>query len=149
MLPHSINIIPIILILKTLISCYIALKYKIVIFITPLREYCKQNIYRFLEYEIDRKCMLIDCDGTRNIDKINDFITNNNKILLSVTFKSCDIINEIIDNIDDVIIIFDEFHNFSYNNIYNEDDNIYKIINNDKHKKLYMSATPRIYELVW
>jgi len=132
---------------KTLISCYIAMNYDIGIMITPLKQYAKQNCDRFKIYENDRKSLLIDSDGTRNITDINEFIKNNSKILLSVTYKSCDIICEIIDKLENVFIIFDEFHNFSYNNIYDESDNIYKLINNDNIKKLYLSATPRIYEL--
>jgi hypothetical protein len=124
------------------------MNYNIVIMITPLKQYAKQNCDRFKIYENDRKSLLIDSDGSRNLNVINEFIKNNNKILLSVTYKSCDIINELEFN-DNVFIIFDEFHNFSYNNIYNEEDNIYKLINNDNSniKKLYLSATPRIYEL--
>jgi superfamily II DNA or RNA helicase len=133
---------------KTLISCYIGMNYKIVIMITPLKQYAKQNCNRFTLYEKDRNILLIDSDGTRDIDDINEFIKNNNKILLSVTYKSCDIINE-LNLTDDILIIFDEFHNFSYSNIYNEEDNIYQLINNESNniKKLYLSATPRIYEL--
>ena len=131
---------------KTLISCYIGMNYKIVIFITPLKQYAKQNIDRYNNYEIDRKTILIDSDGCRDINKINEFIQFN-KILLSVTYKSCDIICEIIDKLDNVLIVFDEFHNFSHNNIYDENNSINKLINNDKHNKLYLSATPRIYEL--
>ena len=132
---------------KTLISCYIGMKFKIVIMITPLKQYAQQNINRFLMYENNRKSLLIDSDGTRNINIINEFIKNNDNILLSATYKSCDIINQInlIDN--NIIIIFDEFHNFSYNNIYNENDDINKLINNNNIIKLYMSATPRIYDL--
>ena len=107
----------------------------------------KQNVDRFNQYEIDRRTILIDSDGTRDIDKINKFIKDNNKVLLSVTYKSCDIICEILNDLENVLIIFDEFHNFSYNNIYNEEDSINKLINNEKHNKLYLSATPRIYEL--
>ena len=132
---------------KTLISCYIGMNYNIVIIITPLKQYAKQNIDRFKIYENDRNSLLIDSDGTRDLKDINEFIKNNSKILLSVTYKSCDIICEIIDQLENVFIIFDEFHNFSYNNIYEESDNIYKLINNDNIKKLYLSATPRIYEL--
>ena len=134
---------------KTLISCYIGIQYKIVIMITPLKQYAKQNIDRFKIYEQDRKSLLIDSDGSRNIDEINEFIKNNSdsKILLSATFKSCDIICNIIDKLENVFIIFDEFHNFSYNNIYDDENDIYKLINNSNIKKLYLSATPRIYEL--
>jgi len=122
------------------------MNYKIVVFITPLKQYAKQNIDRFNNYEIERKTILIDSDGSRDINIINEFIKHD-KILLSVTYKSCDIICEIIDKLDDVLIVFDEFHNFSHNNIYDENNSIYKLINNDNHKKLYLSATPRIYEL--
>ena len=131
---------------KTLISCYIAMNYKIVIMITPLKQYAKQNIDRFQLYEQDRVSLLIDSDGSRDLIEINKFIKNNNKILLSVTYKSCDIIN-LLDLNDNYFVIFDEFHNFSYNNIYDEENDIYKLINNDNIKKLYLSATPRIYEL--
>jgi len=131
---------------KTLISCYIGMNYKIVIMITPLKQYAQQNIKRFNMYDNVRKSLLIDSDGIRNIDEINKFIKNNDKILLSATYKSCDIINQ-LNLINDVLIIFDEFHNFSYNNIYNDEDDIYKLINSDNIKKLFMSATPRIYEL--
>ena len=119
---------------KTLISCYIAMNSEsdIVIMITPLKQYAKQNCDRFKIYENDRNSLLIDSDGTRNIKDINEFIKNNSKILLSVTYKSCDIICEIIDQLENVFIIFDEFHNFSYNNIYDESDNIYKLINNEE-----------------
>lgn len=56
-----------------------------------------------------------------------------------------DIINN-LNNIEDYFIIFDEFHNFSKNNIYDETNDLYKLIYNDS-KKLFVSATPRIYEL--
>jgi superfamily II DNA or RNA helicase len=133
---------------KTLISCYIAMNYEKVIMITPLKQYAKQNIDRFKLYEQDRVSLLIDSDGTRDLDTINEFIKNNNKILLSTTYKSCDIIN-LLDLSDNYFVIFDEFHNFSYNNIYDEENDIYKLINyeSDNIKKLYLSATPRIYEL--
>jgi superfamily II DNA or RNA helicase len=131
---------------KTLISCYIGMNYKIVIMITPLKEYARQNIDRYNIYENDRQCILIDSDGTRDIDDIKQFINDNNKVFISATYKSCDIIN-LLDFNDDYFVIFDEFHNFSYKNIYDDNDNINKLIYNNTIKKLYLSATPRIYEL--
>jgi hypothetical protein len=35
---------------------------------------------------------LLDSDGTRDIDQINDFINNNPKFLISATYKSVDIL---------------------------------------------------------
>jgi superfamily II DNA or RNA helicase len=178
------------------------MNYKIVIIITPLQQYAQQNINRFYDYEPNRKALLIDSDGSRNINEIYEFIKNNDKILFSATYKSCDMINQLILS-NDMFIIFDEFHNFSVNNIYNnkkniyndknninndsdssddesdyrssnddldnniensdssndesdacsnldnniKDDDIYLLINNDNVKKLYLSATPRIYTL--
>ena len=43
-------------------------------------------------------------------------------------------------------IIIDEFHNLSKNNIIDEEDDFYKVLNSD-HKIMFMSATPRVYEL--
>ncbi len=44
---------------ETLISCYIAMNYKHVIMITPLKQYAKQNIDRFQLYENYRNSLLI------------------------------------------------------------------------------------------
>ena len=132
---------------KTLIGYNIASNYSIIMFITPLKQYAKQNIYRVKEYDNNRKSLLIDSDGTRNIDIIKEFINNNEKVFLSITYKSCDIIIDLLDEYQNIFIIFDEFHNFSYCNIFNDNDYINKIIKNNYHNKLYLSATPRIYEL--
>lgn len=134
---------------KTLMSCFISKKEYIVIFISPLKQFAEQNMQRYKQYDPDREMLLIDSDGTRNVDEILEFIKNNiqKKILLSATYKSADIICEILEEYNAFIIV-DEFHNLSYNNIYNEDDSINKIINiEDESKILFMSATPRIYEL--
>ena len=60
--------------------------------ITPLKQYAKQNIDRFLLYENTRKSLLIDSEGSRDLNIIKEFININsqNNILLSVTYKSCD-----------------------------------------------------------
>ena len=59
---------------------------------------------------------------------------------------SCDIIKIILPFLNNPFIIVDEFHNLSKNNIYNNSDPLNYIIYFDT-KTLYMSATPRIYEL--
>ncbi len=119
---------------KTAVSCFIAKEYKTIIFITPRRQYAEQNIERFIEYEPDRKCLLIDCDGTRNIVEIKKFISDNDKIMLSTTYHSCDIIVQLFDHIKDVFIIVDEFHNLSANNIYGyQAKDIQECIENDNN----------------
>lgn len=134
---------------KTLMSCFISMKYNFVIIISPLKQFAEQNIDKFTEYDENRKCLLVDSDGTRNITEIIEFIGSHDRVLLSATYKSCDIIRELIEGYEypnHPFIIIDEFHNLSYNNIYNEDDDINVIINCE-YKMLSMSATPRIYEL--
>lgn len=132
-------------------SCFISKEYLLVVFISPLKQFAEQNMQRYKQYDPDREMLLIDGDGTRNINEIIEFIKNNiqKKILLSATYKSADVICKILEEYIAFIII-DEFHNLSYNNIYDENDSINKIINikdEDESKILFMSATPRIYEL--
>jgi len=129
---------------KTIMGCYISMKYDIVVLITPLKQYAEQNMDKYQLYDPTRVSLLIDSDGTRDIKVIKKFIKKNKRILLSVTYKSCDIINQL--NLPNPFIIIDEFHNLSHANVYDENDELNKIINSD-NKTLYMSATPRIYEL--
>ena len=128
---------------KTIISCHIAKKYNKIIFISPLKQFAEQNIARLLQYDNEIKCLLIDSDGERDKNIIEKFIKDNTRCLLSVTYASCDVIHNCV---NDAFIIIDEFHNLSRTNLFDKNDNINKIINSD-NKILYMSATPRIYEL--
>lgn len=128
---------------KTIISCYIGKQYDRVIFISPLKQFAEQNIARFEEYDNERKCLLVDSEGIRDQKLIKKFLRDNPKTLLSVTYDSCDVIQNFI---KDSFIIVDEFHNLSKTNVFDENDNINKIISSES-KILFMSATPRIYEL--
>jgi superfamily II DNA or RNA helicase len=134
---------------KTFTSYLISKNYKIVVIMSPLKQFAEQNIACFKTYNVIDECkyMLIDSDGIRDINVIKNEIIKSKKIVLSSTYKSSDIISLIIDEYkNDLFIIIDEFHDLSYGNIYNKNDYMNKIINSNS-KKLYMSATPRIYEL--
>jgi superfamily II DNA or RNA helicase len=151
---------------KTIIGCYFAKEYECVIIISPLKQFAEQNIKRFNQYTNEFISLLIDSDGTRNVDEIKQFLKNNKdkKILLSVTYKSVDILNKVIrviSKLKDIMLIVDEFHNLSKNNIYQEEideeyiedeiveinkNPLYELLKSD-HKILFQSATPRIYEL--
>ena len=133
---------------KTYISYLISLNYKKIIIISPLIEFSSQNLSRYIEYGYDkRNIILINSDGIRDIDIIKTKIKENEKLLISSTFKSMDIINECLDLFDeDTLFIIDEFHNLSKNNISDKDDDIYKLLITN-HKILFMSATPRIYDI--
>ena len=128
---------------KTYTSYLIANKYDKVIMISPLKQFAKQNMDRYVQYGRNNT-LLLDSDGTRDIDQINDFINNNAKFLISATYKSVDILQQL--NLQNFLIIIDEFHNLSKNNVCNEEDNFYKLLISN-NKFLLMSATPRIYEL--
>ena len=131
---------------KTFISYLLSKHYKNVILISPLKQFAKQNMIRFIEYGYDEKnTLLVDSDGTRDSDEVMKFIENKT-VLISATYKSVDIINEVIDKMKDVIIIVDEFHGLSKNNVTDKTDEFYKLLNT-KNKFMFMSATPRVYEL--
>ena len=93
----------------------------------------------------DIKYIIVDSEGTRNLNYILENIKKFKNIVIGSTYKSADIIVDIINKYKNSFIIIDEFHNLSNKNIFNEDDNINKIIKS-KNKKLYMSATPKIYD---
>ena len=133
---------------KTFTSFLISENYNIVIIISPLKQHTEQNILNFKKYSknSDIKSIIVDSEGTRNLNYILEKIKTHNNIIIGSTYKSCDIIVEIIKKYKNAFIIIDEFHNLSYNNIFNVDDNINMIIKSE-NKKLYMSATPKIYEL--
>lgn len=134
---------------KTLISMIVGLNFNQVIIVSPLKEYCIQNLDRFkseIKYNNYQE-LLIDTDGTRDINEINDFIKKNNKIVLSVCYKSCDILAKVLTILNNYLIIFDEFHNISKNDIIGlTESGIYDILNSNS-KILFMSATPKIYYL--
>ena len=137
---------------KTLISYLISKKYDNIILISPLKQFAEQNLMRYCQYDNQfiNNNILIDSDGIRDINLIDKFIKKrkNKKLLFSSTYKSVDVIYDILQkcNLNNVIIIFDEFHNISINNLTKEEDSIYKLLNS-KEKILFLSATPRIYEL--
>jgi len=168
---------------KTLISYISSIKLsKQIIIISPLKQFAKQNLDRFVEYGFNSPTLLIDSDsdGTRNFNEIKKFIKSNEKFVISSTFCSVDIINKCLNYLNNPFIIVDEFHNLSKTNVSkylnnNEHDNdepdddepdddepdddepddnepeentddFYQILKSDS-KILFVSATPRIYEL--
>jgi len=132
---------------KTLISMMVGLNYNQIVIISPLIEYCNQNLERFIsetKYK-NYNGLLINTNGSRDIEEITDFIISNKKIILSVCYKSCDILYKVLNKLTNYIIIVDEFHNISKNDINGlKEDGIGNILYSDS-KILFMSATPKIY----
>ena len=131
---------------KTLISYLCSNKYKQVIIMSPLKQFAKQNLDRFIEYGFGNKTLLVDSDGERDVKEIKKFIKSNESFLISATFCSIDVIYQILKYTNNVLFIIDEFHNLSKNNVVDEDDDFYKLLNSN-HNILFVSATPRVYEL--
>jgi superfamily II DNA or RNA helicase len=129
---------------KTLVAYLIGCNYKQIILLSPLKQFAQQNLEKFVSYGYKNKTLLVDSDGERDINEINKFINSNKSFLISSTFCSIDVIIQC--NFTNSLFIIDEFHNLSKNNITNKDDDFYKLLNSN-HKILFMSATPRVYEL--
>ncbi len=70
---------------------------------------------------------------------INKILTPKN--IISSTYDSCDVVNLLINKLDNCYIVIDEFHNLSENNIEDNNNEIYKLLNRNI-KKLFVSATP-------
>lgn len=131
---------------KTYTSYLIGNDYNQIILVSPLKEFAYQNLTRFIEYGYDKKTLLVNSDGIRDINEIKQFIRNNNNFLISCTYCSVDLISECLDLFNNPLFIIDEFHNLSKANISDKNNDIYKLLKST-HKILFMSATPRIYDI--
>jgi len=120
----------------------IAMNYNNIIIISPLRVLAQElldNVYEYTNKEYNK--ILLSCDSTLKVKDIKTFIKHKN--IISSTFDSVIVLNQFYEKLKNCIVIFDEFHNFSQNNLTNKDDPINILINNND-KKLYLSATPNI-----
>jgi superfamily II DNA or RNA helicase len=131
---------------KTYTSYLISRTYKQVILLSPLKQFAKQNLDRYIEYGYDGMHLLVDSDGERDLDQVVNFIASNGSFLISATYDSVDVIVKSLDYMSNPLFIIDEFHNLSKGNITNRNDDMNKLLNTD-HKILFMSATPRVYDL--
>jgi superfamily II DNA or RNA helicase len=130
---------------KTYTSYLISKQYRHIIIISPLREFASQNLNRFIDYGYDKtNTLLVDCDGSRNLHVIQEYIKTHHKLLISCTYNSTDLITECLDLFEDALFIVDEFHNLSKANISDDKNSIFNLLMSN-HRILFMSATPRIY----
>ena len=124
---------------KTYTASMLANHYDNIIILAPLRYLAQQfltNMSNYLNNQYNP--ILVSMDGSRDINKIKSYI--NNKNIFSCTYDSADIMVQLIDQLDNIYLIIDEFHNLSSNNI-NDESNI-NIIMTNTNKHLYLSATP-------
>ena len=131
---------------KTLIAIKWSEQFDIIIIFSPLKQHAQQNLERF-KNELDNydNYILVDSDGERDINNIKKSI--NKKIILSATYKSVDVISELIKYINKkkVGVVVDEFHNLTYDNIFDKMDIFNKVLT-ENFNYLFVSATPRIFD---
>ena len=127
---------------KTIVAIMLAKNYDNIIIFSPLLLFSAQLLDNF-KSEIDYNSILVDSEGTRDLDKIK----LSDKNIISSTYKSADVINQIIKNTDlqKCLVIVDEFHNLSENNVTNKNNELNKILVNNKFNFLFLSATPKLY----
>jgi superfamily II DNA or RNA helicase len=129
---------------KTLTSIIISQRYSNIIIISPLIEYSKQNLERFKNELDDYGTIMVNSEGIRNKFEILNSMQQNNKNIVSFTYDSVDVLMEIINEITDLIVIIDEFHNLSEADFIDRTTPMNKLLNYDV-KILFMSATPQIF----
>lgn len=150
---------------KTITSYYLSLNYKYVFIVSPYKCHAEQNLSKFEEYD-EKKCakyILINSNGCRNVPKILKMMKENNRIVMSSTFDSVDVVNLLIASVrENYIVIVDEFHNLSKADVgiydkYDDDEEeenepeqtqneMNKLITT-ANKILFVSATPKVYEI--
>ena len=119
---------------KTYTASMLANHYDNVIILAPLRYLAQQLLISMSNYLNNKyNPILISMDGSRDIDKIKSYIRHKN--IFSCTYDSADIMSQLLDQLENMYLIVDEFHNLT--------DNIYiDKIRNKINRQLYLSATP-------
>ena len=146
---------------KTFVSFLLSLEYSNIIILTPLISTTEQIHTHYKNYYLkydNINFMLVNCKAERNISNIKSKLLQHQKgkNIISSTYDSCDVINKLLPNLENALIIIDEFHNLSNDMLTNHKAEMNKLITNNKNI-LFMSATPlktdmltnNIYELSW
>jgi superfamily II DNA or RNA helicase/phage anti-repressor protein len=146
---------------KTFVSFLLSLEYSNIIILTPLISTTEQIHAHYKNYYLkydNINFMLVNCKAERNISNIKSKLLQHQKgkNVISSTYDSCDVINKLLPNLENALIIIDEFHNLSNDMLTNHKAEMNKLIANNKNI-LFMSATPlktdiltnNIYELSW
>jgi len=124
---------------KTYVSYILSSKYKNVIILSPLISTAEQLFTFYKQYYQNSDTCNITVFNCLNKNKIIDTAKNN--IIVS-TYDSVPLIYNSVSKLNDKIIIIDEYHNLSQNNLANQCDDIHKLLNLSDTSYLFMSATP-------
>lgn len=125
---------------KTYTSYLISKKFDNIILISPNRSLADEilnNMYLYLLEQYNP--ILISMDETRDPIYIKTILKEKN--IISVTYNSIDILNQVIEDLINPFIIIDEYHNLSESNLIDPKNEFNKILNS-KYPILFLSATP-------
>ncbi len=128
---------------KTFVSYLVSNDYDNIIFFAPKRELVLQTGDFFKKMLPLYNNVIISLDGTRDIKKIK---LKKKNVVVS-TYDSCDIVNLIIHKLENLIVVIDEYHNLSKNDLSSKKNPLNQILTSN-HKILFLSATPRFLDLV-
>ena len=112
---------------KTLIAIMLSSHYNKVVFISPLKAFCDQNLDRFKsQLGSEYACELVDSEGIRDCDNLADILGDTSrKHALFATYKSIDVIMKLFDlgmlDKTNTLFIIDEFHNIPFDDAFTYD----------------------------
>jgi len=124
---------------KTYVSYLLSANYKNIIILSPLISTAEQLYLFYKKYYNNTETHNISIFNCLNKSRLIDLEKNN--VIIS-TYDSVNLILEKVRKLDNKIIIIDEYHNLSPNNLTNTDDYINKLLKFDNTSYLFMSATP-------
>jgi superfamily II DNA or RNA helicase len=125
---------------KTYTAYLLSRKYKNIIMIAPTRTLTEELLTNMDDYyKHQYNPILISMDGSRDINIIKSNLKELN--IIASTYDSVDILKEILNGLEEVFIIIDEYHNLSENNLTDPTNNINQLLETNK-KILFLSATP-------
>jgi superfamily II DNA or RNA helicase/phage anti-repressor protein len=125
---------------KTYCSWLIGKDFANIIIISPKRCLADTNLVSLYKYSANSyNPILISMDGTRNVTEITGLLKESN--IISSTYDSVDVLNQIIPKLTNYVIFIDEYHNLSSSNLTNLNDSI-NLLLNFPCKTVFLSATP-------
>ena len=131
---------------KTLVEYLLSLDFDTTIILSPLISTSEQTLVHFKNYYNGVKnvnFVEVNSSVGRDVKKYS-FGTKN---IISSTYDSCDIVNKLIvgNKFGSTLIVIDEFHNLTQNQLMDADAEIYKLMGM-KLKTIFVSATPKYIE---
>lgn len=125
---------------KTYCSWLIGRDFSNIIIISPTRCLADTNLVSLYKYSSNTyNPILISMDGTRNVTEITGLLKEFN--IISSTYDSVDVLNQIIPQLNNYVIFVDEFHNLTKNKLSDSNNAISQLLSLPC-KIVFLSATP-------